>query len=646
MMIEFIAEIPSNQHGDVNQCLRLIRDAARAGCTGVMFPLFRVAKLYAPQILRVSPRHRLLRREELPLRFLPVLSACAREHGLRFGIIPHDLEAVDAARDHVDFLAVSAHELPWLDLVNQCADTELPLLLGTGMSDAGETWSAIEIALEAGCTDLTMLHSVERGPQPEENCNLAAIGTLRELLVREFAPLYPEVVLKAGWADHSASPGVIARAINHWGCDLVAFQLDPAGPGDEPAGGQHWQLDRLAEVIAGGYLSVKRECDGTGRIAPDESEHEERRWRADPGDGLRPIAALRKSWPAAQTEATRKGPDVYLVPDGVGLGHVARCLALAESLRDDHDADVLFLIRGTAQQVLFLERQGFNWVRYDSVAEVAGQITFLNNITATKRSPICVLDLHLPDPELTAELRQAGILTVVIDQPECVTMDLGIVPSLGWQDSSEHPQIVGGAEYLMIRDDVTAMRAWQPIPGTGKPSPRIVVCFGTTDPNNLTKRVMTALHSVLPQASVQAVMYPASDQDGLVGQVLARRFPSYEVISTGDPIEPVLAAADILITSNGITVGESLCLGIPALVLANYRSDAEAVTKLTDSGAVLDLGFHDDVSDDDLAATLQRLFTDPDRLSRLRFHAQELADGVIDGHGAARVADRIGRLTR
>jgi len=645
-MSEFIAEIPSNRYGDVDQCLRLIREAARVGCTGVRFPLFRIEQLFAPQILRVSPTHRLRRRHELPRRFLPLLSACAREHGLRFGITPHDLDAVDAARSHVDFLAVSSHELPWLDLVHQCADTGLPLIIGTAMADAGETWNAIETALEAGCTDLTMVHGVASDPALEEHCNLAAIGTLRELLVREFAPLYPKVTLKAGWSDRSVSAGVIARAVNHWGCDLIAFHLDPTDPGGNPTGGYYWQPDRIAEVIAGGYLPVRRECDGTGRIAPGVGELEDRSWRADPGDGLRPNQAVRKSWPATQTEATRKGPDVYLVPDGVGLGHVARCLALAESLRDDHDADVLFLIRGTAQQALLLERHGFNWAQFESLDDVTDQVTFLNNITAATGPPVCVLDLQMPADDLARHLRRGGALTVVIDQPECPEMDLGIVPVFGWENVADHPNLVGGTRYLLFRDDITAMRSWQPTPGTGGPFPRIVVSFGAADPNDLTTRTVSALHEVMPQGHVQVVLNPATERYDLVSEILEHRFPGYEVISSGDPVEPVLAAGDVLITATGITVGESLCLGVPALVLGNYPADAEIVAQLADSGAVVDLGFHDDVNDVELTTLLRGVFTDPDRLSRLRFHAQELAGGIVDGHGAARAADRICKLWR
>ena len=84
----FIAEISSNHNGDLARCRKLIAEAARVGCTGVKFQLFRIDKLFAPEILRVSPGHRQRRRWELPLRFLPELSAAARDAGLKFGCTP------------------------------------------------------------------------------------------------------------------------------------------------------------------------------------------------------------------------------------------------------------------------------------------------------------------------------------------------------------------------------------------------------------------------------------------------------------------------------------------------------------------------------------------------------------------------------
>ena len=644
-MIEFIAEIADPRCRDLEHARQLIRDAARAGCAAVNFPLFRVEQVFASQILWVSPGHRQWRQAELPRRFIAQLSQCARENGLKFGVTPFDLETVNAVQTEVDFFVVDAHELPWLDLVNQTADTGLPLVLCTAMADAGEAWGAVETALEAGCTDLTLLHGVDHDLVPEENCNLAAIGTLREMLVREFAPMYPDVELKAGWSDNSASPGVIARAVNHWGCDAVGFHLDPGAPGQDPVGGRFWTAERIAEVIAGGYLPVRRDSDGTGRVAPGEIEMAERTWRADPGDGLRPIAAARKTWPQTQPEADRHGPDVYLVPDGPGLGAVSRCVALAESLRDDHDADVLFLIRGAPQQIRFLDRHGFAWLRFDTLDSIVGQIVHLETFAADATPSVCVLDLPEPVGHLVDGLKEHGLLTVVVDEPECAAMDLGLMPVVGWQNGGS-PAIFGGSEYLLLRDDVVAYRSWQPAPGATSAFPRVVVCYGATDPNDLTTRTLASLHQVLRDGNVQVVVNPAADRHDLVAQILKSRFPTYDVVNTGDALEPILAAADVVVTTLGVTGSEALCLGVPVLMLGNYPADAEHVATLAETGAVVDLGFHDNVTDDELTEILRGVFADADRLSRLRFCARELADGVIDGRGAARVADLILKLVR
>lgn len=645
-MIEFIADISGNHNGDLERCRHLIREAARIGCAGVKFPVFRTEHLFAAPILKVSPEHRLRRRQELPAHFVPKLSEYARTLGLKFGITPFDLETVDAVQTHVDFFAVSAFELPWLDLVDRCADTGRPLQLNTGLADASETWNAIQTALEAGCTDLTMLHCVSLFPAPEELCNLAAIGTLRELLVREFKPLYEDAELKAGWADNSVSAGAIARAVNHWGCDVVTFRFDLDGSGDSFTDGNCWLPDRIAEVIAGGYLPIRRESDGTGRIAPNEQELAQRDWRADPSDGLRPTLAVRKSWPQQQPEATRKGPDVYVLIDGAATSRYGRCIALAENLRDEHDADVIFMVRGTPPPPGLLERNGFNWTKYEFIAKVAGQIAFLNNITVDSGPAVCVIDTQELVDTLTTELQSHGLLTVVIDQPSCGNMDLGVVTAFGWQEPADRPNLIGGTAHLLIRDDVAFLRTRRPANSVPGSFPLVVINYDGTDPNDLTTRTVACLNEVLPHGQVQVVLNPMANSNDLVGQLLGSRFPDYEIITGGDTLEPLLAAADIVITNMGTTVYEALCLGVPALVLANYPSEVDESEHLCNSGAVACLGFHDGVSDRELTAALREYFSNADRLSQLRYHAQELAHGPIDGFGASRVADRICQMVR
>jgi len=636
-MPDFIAEISSNHNGDLERCRRMIAEAARVGCRGVKFQYFRIEKLFAPQILRVSAEHRRRRRWELPRSFLRPLAECAHEHGLLFGCTPFDMDAVDVLVPHVDFLKVASYELPWLDLVLACAETGKPVMISTGMADAAEAWAAVETALEAGCTDLSMLHCVSRYPVPETECNLAAIGTLRELMDRNFAPDYPEAVLKAGWSDHSVSTGIMSRVVHHWAADVVEFHFDLDGAGAEFAGGHCWLPTQIAPVIGGGFRPVDPACDGTGRIAPTAADADERGWRADPGDGLRPTREVRRTWPQQQPEFRRSGPDVFFLVDGAGLGHVARCIALAEPLRDVHDADVFFFVRDDTAQVALLDRHGFNHDQLPDDESLVTSVGFLSELSRNQGPPVCILDADRPVDELAAGLRESGRLVVVLDQPEVTTADLGIVPAFGWQPPADRDDLVGGTEYLLVRGDVTARRDAAHDPQTGLP--RVVISFGGLDPNALTKRAAAALHDVRPEARVQVIVAPGFAHAELNAQVLAARFGEQQIIVGGDPLECVLDGAALLVTAMGVSVSEALALGVPVAVLANYEHDAAALRPLAASGAVADLGWHETTAQIDLCLKLAEL-VQPDALAAMR----QAAAGLVDGQGPARAAARVMRL--
>ena len=57
-MVKFIAEVSSNHAQDLNRSLAFVDAAAEAGFDAVKFQLFRVAQLFAPEILARSPQHR------------------------------------------------------------------------------------------------------------------------------------------------------------------------------------------------------------------------------------------------------------------------------------------------------------------------------------------------------------------------------------------------------------------------------------------------------------------------------------------------------------------------------------------------------------------------------------------------------------
>lgn len=285
----FVAEVSSNHQCDLDRALRFVDRAAEIGCDGVKFQLFRIDELFAPEILRQSATHRARRKWELPVRFLPSIAKRCRDRGVAFGCTPFYLDAVPALAPFVDFLKIASYELLWDDLLASCAETGLPLVLSTGMATLDEVAHAAAVIEGAGGRDLTLLHCVSGYPAPAAAANLAAIDTLAALDTG-----FDRLSIRAGWSDHTVEPGVIQRAAHAHPTAMIEFHLDLEGDGDEFESGHCWLPDDMQETIRQvrtGFVAA-----GNGHKAPADVEDEERSWRADPSDGLRPLRGLRHQW--------------------------------------------------------------------------------------------------------------------------------------------------------------------------------------------------------------------------------------------------------------------------------------------------------------------------------------------------------------
>jgi len=281
MNVNFIAEVSSNHSSDVHRCLDFIDCAADIGCDAVKFQLFKIDKLFAPEILAKSEKHRMRKLWELSPALLPVLSERCRMKGIQFSCTPFYLAAVDELQPYVDFYKVASYELLWDDLLVACARTGKPVIISTGMANLEEIKHAVKILRNNNC-EPTVLHCTSAYPTPYDEANLSAIETIRNATNCD-----------VGWSDHTVNPGVIHRAIHKWDAQVVEFHLDLDGKGDEFKSGHCWLPEQIKPVIR--QVREAMNSDGDGIKEPVPSEMPDRLWRADPSDGLRPFKSIRNS---------------------------------------------------------------------------------------------------------------------------------------------------------------------------------------------------------------------------------------------------------------------------------------------------------------------------------------------------------------
>jgi N-acetylneuraminate synthase len=282
----FIAEVSSNHGRDLARALAFVDAAADCGCDAVKFQLFKIDRMFAPEILARSAKHRARREWELPRAHLAPIAEHCLKRGISFSCTPFYLEAVEELRPFVAFYKVASYELLVDDLLEACARTGKPVVLSTGMATLAEIRHAAGILRGAGARDVTLLHCVSAYPTPAAEANLKAIEAIRE-----------STGCAVGWSDHTRRPAVIERAVHRFGAGVVEFHLDLDGQGAEYAAGHCWLPDEIAPVIA--RIRESLVADGEGFKGPQPSELSDRDWRADPQDGMRPLRHIRAAFEGA-----------------------------------------------------------------------------------------------------------------------------------------------------------------------------------------------------------------------------------------------------------------------------------------------------------------------------------------------------------
>ena len=101
-----------------------------------------------------------------------------------------------------DYLKVASRDLTNLPLLNSMAETKIPMILSTGMSDSLELENALEL-INKYHNNISILHCLSQYPSEYKNINLKTILYLLEK--------YPEYQI--GYSDHSIGISIPSAAV-------------------------------------------------------------------------------------------------------------------------------------------------------------------------------------------------------------------------------------------------------------------------------------------------------------------------------------------------------------------------------------------------------------------------------------------------
>lgn len=331
-----------------------------------------------------------------------------------------------------------------------------------------------------------------------------------------------------------------------------------------------------------------------------------------------------------------------------GVGHVMRCLAIAQTARSGGDTVAM---SGSVDDVPWLsELLAGNGIELVEPATDAQDLLLLG---ARKKCDAIVVDHYL----LTGDLSGSPIpvASMVDGDFGARPADLLVDPGMAALNSDA---TLRGPRYAPVRDSVRAARrrraertAADPTPWTRRPA-RILLVLGGTDPLGLTRLLADALRDLPVRATVTAVLAPGQEpsyEDLAVnwqtakGPAGAGRSEGLRLVAPGPHLPELVADTDVVVSAAGTTTHELCHIGVPSALICVAENQRRGYDALVASKGAVGLGDAADVSADpsSVTAAVAALLGDPDRYQRMSVTASRL----VDGQGGQRILDALGRLT-
>lgn len=252
-----IAEVGMNHNGRLDLARQSIEAAATAGCNAVKFQNFhtedfiqdrKITYTYESQGRQVTESFfELCKRNELDPAWISELQALCAKLGVEFLSTPGSEESLrELISAKCRFVKNGSDYLTHLPLLRMMAETDMHLIISTGMAYEEDISSAIEALKPALPDRVTLLHCTSNYPTAPEDTNLRRMVALKE-----------KYGLPVGYSDHTVGWQAAVQAVT-LGAEMIEkhFTLSHDLPGPD-----HWfssTPDEMAELVRHVRLAEKR----------------------------------------------------------------------------------------------------------------------------------------------------------------------------------------------------------------------------------------------------------------------------------------------------------------------------------------------------------------------------------------------------
>ena len=342
----------------------------------------------------------------------------------------------------------------------------------------------------------------------------------------------------------------------------------------------------------------------------------------------------------------------------LGIGHVMRCIAFAQSL-GKIGVKPVFVIRDYEEKITELvQHYGYAVETIPQDSSFAEDASLTLEFASRYSAKLILTDLS--NKNILANLneysryfqllKETSKFLVAIDGlgEDCVStkipipFDIVIFPYYGAENKdlkfyTTTKLLLGPAYFIFRQEFIEAAKVSREIK---KAAQNILVTMGGSDPLNLTIKIAKALNLLnitpLNLRIVIGASFTASVKQELE-RILKGFKGNYKLIMGSDNIAELMLWSDLTITGGGLTKYETAVTGTPSIIISQFDNEAERTKEFERYGSALHIGLISEVDEEDIVKVIEKLLND----YVARTEMSKRGKNLVDGEGVERITSEI-----
>ena len=310
----------------------------------------------------------------------------------------------------------------------------------------------------------------------------------------------------------------------------------------------------------------------------------------------------------------------------IGMGHIYRCLELADELSKKYNYNIIFAVRQSQQGIQFIRSKKFDVI----VANEEGfnYELWLSEIIDNHDVKAIIFDSrdHL-DKQILISLKKKNIVFVSNDDNEekRLACDLVFYPPIpqvleyGWESFKGEKYI--GWEYVIIRKEFCVE-----YDKNNSVARQLLISMGGSDPFGFTLRILKILSGIENNYTVKVVIGPAYTTKSLFYD-FQKQNKFFEIIEDPENLALIMSQSDLAIASFGVTAYELACMKIPAAYLCISEDHAKSASLFSENGCAISLGIHDKVTDTEISMKLKEFLKNTSLRNQMKLNCSKIKLG-------------------